>query len=124
MFHCVVNKAQQSCCSDESPEQGMLSVVQRVLDQAHAEVMSGFDGGIETMEGEQPWDVRLVLQRIRSKVFPDANSSQTTASLLTVASLFRCALKSQCIGCQLGTSDLIVIAPHGSCIRRRSHAWA
>ena len=56
---------------DESPQLGMLSVVQRVLEEVHAETLRRFDaaGAGKSTDSEQAaWDARTVLKDLRAKV--------------------------------------------------------
>ena len=64
------------CDRDESPDQGMLSVVQQILMKTHAEVMSRFSAVTALQAADRReqaiklpgWDVRLVLSYLRSQV--------------------------------------------------------
>lgn len=61
---------------DESPDQGMLSVVQQVLLKTHMEVLSRYAAvSALSVAGKRPedtglpnWDVRLVLSYLRGQV--------------------------------------------------------
>ena len=56
---------------DESPQLGMLSVVQRVLEEVHAETLRRFGAagaGKSTLSEQAVWDARTVLKDIRAKV--------------------------------------------------------
>ena len=56
---------------DESPQLGMLSVVQRVLEEVHAETLRRFGaaGAGKSPDSEQAaWDARTVLKDLRAKV--------------------------------------------------------
>lgn len=54
-------------CRDESPDQGMLSVVKRVLLELHAEALGRF-ADAHSGRATPPWDVRGLLEELRSKV--------------------------------------------------------